>query len=55
MNSGEDMDLCLAKFGHCNYASPKHACIFFDEVCLIINYVFQCGFMAVLGFLFSQL
>lgn len=32
INSGEDMDLCLAKFGHCNYASPKHACIFFDEV-----------------------
>lgn len=32
IGTGEDMDLCLAKFGHCNYVSPKHACIFFDEL-----------------------
>lgn len=26
------MDVCLANYGHCNYISPKHACIFYDEV-----------------------
>ncbi|XP_032823829.2 PHD finger protein 12 isoform X2 [Petromyzon marinus] len=31
IGTGADMDLCLTKFGHCNYVSGKHACIFFDE------------------------
>lgn len=26
------MDVCLTKYGHCNYVSGKHACIFYDEV-----------------------
>ena len=26
------MDVCLSHFGFCNYISPKHACIFYDEV-----------------------
>ncbi len=26
------MDVCLADYGHCNFVSPKHACIFYDEV-----------------------
>ncbi|XP_028855850.1 PHD finger protein 12 isoform X2 [Denticeps clupeoides] len=26
-----DMDVCLAKYGHCDYISAKHACIFYDE------------------------
>ena len=29
---GASMDVCLAQFGHCNYVSSKHACIFYDEV-----------------------
>lgn len=29
---GADMDVCLTKYGHCNYISGKHACIFYDEV-----------------------
>lgn len=29
---GMDMDVCLTKYGHCNYASAKHAAIFYDEV-----------------------
>jgi hypothetical protein len=29
---GADMDVCLAKYGHCNFVSAKHAAIFFDEV-----------------------
>lgn len=29
---GADMDVCLTKYGHCNYVSGKHACIFYDEV-----------------------
>ncbi|KAJ7309090.1 hypothetical protein JRQ81_008404 [Phrynocephalus forsythii] len=28
---GADMDVCLTSYGHCNYVSGKHACIFFDE------------------------
>ena len=31
-STGSDMDVCLSNFGHCNYVSPKHACIFYDEV-----------------------
>lgn len=29
---GADMDVCLTNYGHCNYISGKHACIFYDEV-----------------------
>lgn len=29
---GADMDVCLMNYGHCNYVSAKHACIFYDEV-----------------------
>lgn len=29
---GADMDVCLTQFGHCNFISPKHAYIFYDEV-----------------------
>ncbi|XP_061829187.1 PHD finger protein 12 isoform X1 [Nerophis lumbriciformis] len=31
IGSGADMDVCLPNYGHCNYISGKHACIFFDE------------------------
>ncbi|XP_033953729.1 PHD finger protein 12 [Pseudochaenichthys georgianus] len=31
IGSGADMDVCLANYGHCNYISGKHACIFYDE------------------------
>lgn len=30
--AGADMDVCLTNYGHCNYVSGKHACIFYDEV-----------------------
>uniref|UniRef100_A0A7M4FBC7 PHD finger protein 12 n=1 Tax=Crocodylus porosus TaxID=8502 RepID=A0A7M4FBC7_CROPO len=29
--AGADMDVCLTSYGHCNYVSGKHACIFYDE------------------------
>uniref|UniRef100_A0A673N6R6 PHD finger protein 12 n=1 Tax=Sinocyclocheilus rhinocerous TaxID=307959 RepID=A0A673N6R6_9TELE len=29
--AGADMDVCLTNYGHCNYVSGKHACIFYDE------------------------
>uniref|UniRef100_A0A1A8L2G2 PHD finger protein 12 n=1 Tax=Nothobranchius pienaari TaxID=704102 RepID=A0A1A8L2G2_9TELE len=32
IGSGADMDVCLTNYGHCNYVSGKHACIFYDEV-----------------------
>ena len=32
IGSGGDMDVCLTQFGHCNFVSAKHACIFYDEV-----------------------
>uniref|UniRef100_A0A8C5DXQ8 PHD finger protein 12 n=1 Tax=Gouania willdenowi TaxID=441366 RepID=A0A8C5DXQ8_GOUWI len=31
LGSGADMDVCLPNYGHCNYISGKHACIFYDE------------------------
>uniref|UniRef100_A0A672FI07 PHD finger protein 12 n=1 Tax=Salarias fasciatus TaxID=181472 RepID=A0A672FI07_SALFA len=31
LGSGADMDVCLTNYGHCNYISGKHACIFYDE------------------------
>ena len=27
-----EMDLCLPDYGHCNFVSSHHACIFFDKV-----------------------
>lgn len=36
---GADMDVCLTNYGHCNYISGKHACIFYDEVCLFLTAV----------------
>ncbi|XP_029467942.1 PHD finger protein 12 isoform X1 [Rhinatrema bivittatum] len=31
IGTGADMDVCLTNYGHCNYVSAKHACIFYDE------------------------
>ncbi|KAG7235003.1 hypothetical protein INR49_003202 [Caranx melampygus] len=31
IGSGADMDVCLTNYGHCNFISGKHACIFYDE------------------------
>nr|XP_033777581.1 PHD finger protein 12 isoform X2 [Geotrypetes seraphini] len=31
IGTGADMDVCLTSYGHCNYVSAKHACIFYDE------------------------
>ncbi|XP_041918793.1 PHD finger protein 12 [Alosa sapidissima] len=31
IGTGAEMDVCLTKYGHCNYVSGKHACIFYDE------------------------
>ncbi|KAG7281401.1 hypothetical protein CRUP_029850 [Coryphaenoides rupestris] len=31
IGTGADMDVCLTKYGHCNFISGKHACIFYDE------------------------
>ncbi|XP_072024779.1 LOW QUALITY PROTEIN: PHD finger protein 12-like [Amphiura filiformis] len=31
IGSGHGNDVCLSNYGHCNYVSPKHACIFYDE------------------------
>ncbi|CAH1802163.1 unnamed protein product [Owenia fusiformis] len=31
VGTGADMDVCLTVFGHCNYVSAKHTCIFYDE------------------------
>uniref|UniRef100_A0A8C7WWM9 PHD finger protein 12 n=1 Tax=Oryzias sinensis TaxID=183150 RepID=A0A8C7WWM9_9TELE len=31
IGSGADMDVCLSNYGHCNFVSGKHACIFYDE------------------------
>ncbi|XP_022248416.1 PHD finger protein 12-like [Limulus polyphemus] len=32
IGKGADMDVCLTNYGHCNYVSAKHACIFYDEL-----------------------
>jgi hypothetical protein len=34
------MDVVLVNYGHCNFVSPKHASIFYDEVIYI--YFIQC-------------
>lgn len=39
-SEGADMDVCLTNYGHCNYISGKHACIFYDEVCLFLVQLF---------------
>ncbi|KAL2096171.1 hypothetical protein ACEWY4_008319 [Coilia grayii] len=31
IGTGAEMDVCLTKYGRCNYVSGKHACIFYDE------------------------
>ncbi|KAL0994185.1 hypothetical protein UPYG_G00118880 [Umbra pygmaea] len=31
IGTGADMDVSLTNYGHCNYVSGKHACIFYDE------------------------
>ncbi|KAK3085048.1 hypothetical protein FSP39_023477, partial [Pinctada imbricata] len=31
IGTGADMDVCLSDFGHCNFTSPRHAFIFYDE------------------------
>lgn len=38
---GADMDVCLTQFGHCNFISPKHAYIFYDEVRSTFLYVYS--------------
>lgn len=32
IGTGADNDVCLSSYGFCNYVSPKHAVIFYDEV-----------------------
>ncbi|XP_067123731.1 PHD finger protein 12 [Centruroides vittatus] len=32
VGKGADMDVCLNNYGHCNFVSAKHACIFYDEI-----------------------
>lgn len=32
IGTGANNDVSLTKYGHCNYVSPNHACIFYDEV-----------------------
>jgi hypothetical protein len=29
------MDVVLVNYGHCNFVSPKHASVFYDEVIYI--------------------
>ncbi|CAG2235914.1 PHD finger protein 12 [Mytilus edulis] len=31
IGTGADMDVCLSQYGHCNFISPKHAMVFYDE------------------------
>ena len=30
--SGSEVDINLLKYGHCNFVSPRQACIFYDKV-----------------------
>ena len=30
--SGSEMDVCLLHYGHCNFTSSQHACVFYDKV-----------------------
>lgn len=39
--TGADMDVCLTSYGHCNYVSGKHACIFYDEVSAWVIFFFS--------------
>lgn len=46
LSKGADMDVCLTNYGHCNFLSGKHACIFYDEVCShkqLHNGYFECS------------
>ncbi|KAK6640697.1 hypothetical protein RUM44_012394 [Polyplax serrata] len=41
IGTGADNDVCLSSYGFCNYVSPKHAVIFYDEMTKhyeLINY-----------------
>ena len=51
------MDVCLNWFGHCNYVSSKHACIFYDEVSVMIRIlqIFSAYFIHSEKFLFYTL
>lgn len=31
IGTGADMDVSLSQYGHCNFISPKHAMVFYDE------------------------
>ena len=31
IGTGADMDVCLSQYGYCNFISPKHAMVFYDE------------------------
>ena len=40
--TGFDNNVTLTNYGHCNFISGKHACIFFDEVRLaILTFLFR--------------
>lgn len=32
IGTGSAVDVCLSHYGHCNYLSPRHACIFYNKV-----------------------
>ena len=46
---GADNNVTLSKYGHCNFISSKHACIFFDEV-YAFDLLSIIGFLNVFGF-----
>ncbi|CAI8057945.1 PHD finger protein 12, partial [Geodia barretti] len=35
IGTGSGVDLPLSHYGHCNYLSPRHACIFYNKACLL--------------------
>jgi hypothetical protein len=39
------MDVVLVNYGHCNFVSPKHASIFYDEVMHIYSIHWICKIM----------
>jgi len=49
------MDVVLVNYGHCNFVSPKHASIFYDEViCLfIMHYVCKIILHSALPYLYK--
>lgn len=38
LSVGSEMDVCLQEHGHCNYISPRQACIFYDKASSIRVY-----------------